>query len=239
MTSGPQPSALVRQPYPVDNDKLVRNWAQMWFIGNDDAVSTLDRIRDEMFGNADQVYALAEQWVANPVMSADKQSITTATVNLAGYWQGPAAESFNTWVGSNGGGVLSVFESNGSAMTDIGTTLGNCAAAVYETYGNAINAIGQCAGALAGIATDLMLTPVPIIGEIADADAVDKVSSALDTFVTAVAGFVADAVKQIGVYKAQGVTVTAAANNGFTAVPPPGTLLGDPDKWWREPQQQQ
>jgi hypothetical protein len=109
---------------------------------------------------------------------------------------------------------------------------------VYNTYGNAINAIGQCAGAISGVALDVALTPVPVIGMIADADAVSKVSDALDAFVTAVAGFVADAVKQIGAYKAQGVTVTAAANNGFTAVPPPGTLVGDPGKWWMEPQQQ-
>ena len=238
MTSSLQPPALTRQPYPVDNDKLVRHWAQMPFIGNDDAVSTLNQIRDEMFGNADLVYALAEQWVSNTVMSSGKQSITTATTNLAGYWQGPAADSFNTWVGLNGVGVLSVFESNGGAMTDIGTTLGNCAAEVYNTYGNAINAIGQCAGALTGIVTDLVLTPVPIIGEIADADAIDKISSALDTFVSAVAGFVADAVQQIGIYKEQGLMLTGAANNGFTAVPSPGTLLGDPGKWWMESQQQ-
>lgn len=238
MTTSTQPPALTRQPYPADNDKLVRHWAQMPFIGNDDAVSTLNRIRDEWFGNADLVHALAEQWASDPVMSSGKQTITIATTNLAGYWQGPAAESFNTWVGLNGAGVLSVFESNGAAMTDIGTTLGNCAAEVYNTYGSAISAIGQCAGALSGIVTDLALTPLPVIGEIADIDAVDSISNALDTFVNAVAGFIADAVKQIGAYKAQGVTLTAAANNGFTAVPPPGTLLGEPDKWSMESPQQ-
>lgn len=229
--------ALIRQPYPVENDKLIRKWAQDWRIDNDDAVSTLNRIRDELFGSADQVHALAEQWATNTVMSSGKQSITTATTNLAGYWQGPAAESFNVWVGSNGGGVLSVFESNSAAMTDVGTTLGNCAAEVYNTYGNAIDAIGQCAGALAGLVTDLAFAAVPGLDLIAGIDVVDKVSDALDTFVTAVGGFIAEAVKQIGAYKAQGVTVTAAANNGFTAVPPPGTLLGVPDKWWMEPQQ--
>ena len=237
MTTNAQPPTLTRQPYPVDNDKVVRHWAQMPFIGDDDAVSTLNRIRDELFGNADLVYALAEQWVSSTVMATGKQIITTATTNLAGYWQGPAAESFNTWVGLNGGGVLSVFESNGAAMNDIGTTLGNCAAEVYNTYGNAINAIGQCAGALAGIVSDLALTPLPIIGEIADVDAIDSMSNALDTFVSAVAGFVADATKQIGTYKTQGVTLTGVANNSFTAVPPPGTLLGDPGKWWMESQQ--
>ncbi|NBH05482.1 hypothetical protein GTY80_19775 [Amycolatopsis sp. SID8362] len=231
--------ALIRQPYPVENDKLIRHWANEWYIDNGDAISTLNRIRDELFGNADQVHALAEQWAANTVIASGKQSITTATTNLAGYWQGPAAESFGSWVGSNGGGVLSVFESNGAAMTDIGTTLGNCAAEVYNTYGNAINAIGQCAGALAGIATDVAFNLVPGLNVLADIDIVDKVSSALDTFVTAVAGFIADAVKQIGAYKAQGVTVTAAANYGFTAVPPPGALVGYPDKWWMESQQRQ
>lgn len=213
--------------YPKDSDATVRQWAS--YLNYQSAIDTLDEIKDELFGNADQVDSLAYQWAQNQVMNNDQTNIQTATNNLAGNWQGPAYEQYTTFTSA----VTSTLGQNQQAMGSIGNTLGNCVSIVYQTYASAINFIGSCAGALAPLAVEAPWLAVPGV-DIVDAGVMyQQASNALGQFVTNVSTLIGGAVTQIGQYKQDGV-MFASASNSYKAPAAPGQLMGDPAKWHEE-----
>lgn len=67
--------------YPQDNGNTVRQWAN--YLNYQSAIDTLNEIKNDLFGNADQVDSLAYGWAQNQVMNNDQTNIQAATNNLA------------------------------------------------------------------------------------------------------------------------------------------------------------
>lgn len=215
--------------YPQDNDQLIRQWASYPLIGDQEAIKTLDTIRNLVFGNADEVDKLAYFWSQCQVMNDTYTSIQQANNSLSGNWQGPAKQQYDTFAS----GVQGVAKGNQSAMGSMGNTLGNCVAQVYQTYGNCISAMASCAGTITKITVEAGLSFIPVVGQILDADAIHSLIDVLGNFVSSVDSLIGQSVAQIGSYKQNGV-LFQTASSAFLAPAAPGQRIGDPGSWQQE-----
>lgn len=216
---------LTRAPYPHDSDAVVRQYGTLY---HPEAVTTLDAIQYQLFGNANKAYNFALTWGSNQVMSDDRTEIQTATNTLAAYWGGRAADQYNTFAGAAAG----VMATNQQQIGYICNTLGDCVALVYDTYASAIKFIGQCAHDLTGIFLAAALAPVPGVGEAAAAVIAIKV---LSDFVANVNQLLADAMSTMGGYAKEGTYFIGYASS--YAAPAGGTdALGQTDAWTVKPE---
>ncbi|GAA0651346.1 hypothetical protein GCM10010174_88870 [Kutzneria viridogrisea] len=207
---------MTPSPYPQDADNVIRPIARLAF--KTEVISLLDLIRDQLFGDADKVAAMAHQWAQNTAISDTRTELQTVKDVLGSYWQGAAYTQFNSYTTN----IITTLDANQTVMANFATTLGNCAQVVQATYASAIKFIGQCAGALINLGgltaslfipgVDLITTPVLVV------KAMDK----LEDFVKNVTTLIADAYNQIGTYRSSGISFAANA----TAFKVPEAIAG-------------
>ncbi|QUQ65291.1 WXG100 family type VII secretion target [Kutzneria sp. CA-103260] len=216
-------------PYPNDADQIIRMASELVFYT--DPLHLLDLIRDRLFGDADKVVEMAHRWAENTVIPQTKVGLQTTKDVLGSYWQGPAYTQFNAYVGN----VIGNLDANQAVMTNIATTLGNCAQVVQSTYASAIKLIGQCAGDLLNLGVLGASLFVPGVDLITGPALLLKAMDKLDDFVKNVATLLADAGNQIASYRSSGISFAANAN--AFKVPEPigdsnsGAVIGSANDW--------
>ncbi|WP_329072404.1 hypothetical protein [Amycolatopsis sp. NBC_01480] len=212
--------------YPEDNDKTIRDWAGLPLIGDQNAIDTLNLIKNQLFGDADKVWALGKTWSAYTTLGSEIYTIQEATNNLASDWTGDAKTQFDTFNGN----VLTVLGKDQGVMTQMGVALATCAGQVYTTYANAINDMKDCANALVKAAAGAGLSWIPVVGEVLDVAVVDELWNALNSFVTGVETLISQSIAQYGQYKQSAMSFIGQADL-FSAIAAPGSKMGSSEFW--------
>ncbi len=215
-------------PYPEDADRKIREAANKY--NHPDVIQTLDKMKNELFGNAERVNALAQAWASNPSVGDSQLAIQTATENLAGYWSGPAFSQFSAYSTD----VTGALGSDQSAMASMGTALGGCVSIVYNTYAAVIRLIGNTAADIVNAGVSIGVSLIPGIGEFELSNAIQAITDLLTNFVRNCTELLSSAVEQFGQYKDAAVGFRASAA-GFKQLTPLPDQIGNPGSWHVNP----
>jgi uncharacterized protein YukE len=221
---------LEKPPYPEENDRTIREFADLPVIGHEGAIEKLNTIKNDLFGHAEKVLTLANSWATSTILSNSVTNLSAATDSLTPFWKGRAGEAFTNFSRT----MIVATREDQASMQAMGKTLANCANQVYASYGKAIEVIGTYAGKVSSLLTKLGLSAIPGAGVILLPSAINDAVGLLDTFVSEVAGLISHGVTQIGQYKENGVGFNAAVNQfrGFEA---PNDVVYNPQEWQQVP----
>ncbi|MFL6142160.1 MAG: hypothetical protein ACJ72N_09900 [Labedaea sp.] len=207
--SNPVDPNYIRLPYPADSDRRVRHAAE--YVEYEAAIKALDTIKNELCGNAERAGEISGMWRADETMLEGKDRLNYAKDHLASYWRGPAYNAFSSYTGN----VVGVHDKDLVVMGTIATTLGSSVQTVFSTYASAIGFIGKCVANLgqlgAWTAIAAATAEIPGVDIVTAAALANKILDTLVNFVKDVTTLIADAVTQIGQYKAQGIAFAVQA----------------------------
>jgi hypothetical protein len=194
----------IELPYPVDSDKKIRYAAGL--VEYEAVSQMLDKIKNDLLGNAVRAEGLAREWANDARMIDAKGHLNSMKYTVSRCWQGPAFNAFNQYTID----AVGIMDKNAGGMDKIATTLGSVVQIVYDTYAKALTCIGNCAAALAnlGLAVGIAFATaeVPVVNVLTSAAVLNKISDTLAAFMKEVTALIAAAITQMGQYKAQGIS---------------------------------
>jgi hypothetical protein len=195
-------------------------------------IKILDMIMNDLFpvGDAEKVERIAHEWAQCNVMAESREEIQNAKNNLTGRWEGAAFEQFDQYSGS----IVVALNTNHSAVTAIGRTVGEFVQIIYDTYSAAIKFMGDCAAELVGLTgygvVALLTFKVPGVNLVTGGVLVTKIMDTLSAFVKNVTTLVSDAISKVGTYKSSATSLRASANS-FQVPSIPGGEVSHTSSW--------
>jgi hypothetical protein len=126
--------------FPEESAQIIIEYAKE--TGHDAAVALIDKIRDWL-GHPEVVMERAKTWdpdVKTLIKDSD-DSLVTAKADLQAYWEGPAFDSFNTYVSH----LEEVIKSTADATAEFSNLLQKSRETITETYKTAVRFISRCA----------------------------------------------------------------------------------------------
>lgn len=126
--------------FPEEPAQIIIEYAKE--TGHDAAVALIDKIRDWL-GHPEVVMERAKTWdpdVKTLIKDSD-DSLVTAKADLQAYWEGPAFDSFNTYVSH----LETVIKSTADVTAEFSNLLQKSRETITETYKTAVRFISRCA----------------------------------------------------------------------------------------------
>lgn len=126
--------------FPEEPAQIIIEYAKE--TGHDAAVALIDKIRDWL-GHPEVVMERAKTWdpdVKTLIKDSD-DSLVTAKADLQAYWEGPAFDSFNTYVSH----LEDVIKSTADVTAEFSNLLQKSRETITETYKTAVRFISRCA----------------------------------------------------------------------------------------------
>jgi uncharacterized protein YukE len=206
--------------WPVDAANTVKHWAAK--AGNAAVAAAVDKIRDWL-GHPEVVMSLATTWSpdASRYIADSKEGINSAKTDLKAYWEGPAFESFNTYIDN----VVKVIDATYKVMTDMSDHMLELRRTITETYQAAIVFIGNCARAIIDAAGSAIQNLKDLWGGVCGA-----ILEALSKFLGEYTELMTKALNIMTEYDKTGVLLQRRASELQVPDPLPRSV-GEPGNW--------